>query len=187
MSRSKSKRILAPLSQEAVEGLRAGDECLISGELLVARDQAHKLLCEILQKGRRPPVNLAGAVIFYAGPTPARPGRVSGSVGPTTSGRMDKFTPALLGAGVKGMIGKGQRSDEVKKALIAHRAVYFAAIGGAAALLAGCIVSSTVVYGEKLGAEAVRLFVVRDMPVIVVNDIYGGDAYEEGMMRFRVG
>ncbi|MBN2209510.1 MAG: fumarate hydratase C-terminal domain-containing protein [Candidatus Coatesbacteria bacterium] len=178
------KRIVTPLTEDAIASLRAGDECLVSGELIGARDQAHRLLFDMVQRGEKLPFDLSGAVIYYVGPTPARPGLPIGSAGPTTSARMDPFTPALLEKGLKGMIGKGQRSEEVKRAIMEHRAVYFAAPGGLGAYLASRIVSSAVIFAEELGPEAVRRLTVRDMPVIVVNDIHGGDAYLSGRRQY---
>jgi len=179
------KRIVTPLTEDVIAGLRAGDECLISGELIGARDQAHKLLFDMVQRGEKLPFELSGAVIYYVGPTPARPGLPIGSAGPTTSARMDPFTAALLEKGLKGMIGKGQRSAEVRKALLRYRAVYFAAPGGLGAYLASRIVSSAVIFAEELGPEAIRRLTVQDMPVIVVNDIHGGDAYLSGITQYR--
>jgi len=181
---SEPKRIVTPLTEEVIAGLRAGDECLVSGELIGARDQAHRLLFDMVQKGEELPFDVSGAVIYYVGPTPARPGHVIGSAGPTTSSRMDPFTPALLEKGLKGMIGKGRRSAEVQDAIVKHRAVYFAAPGGLGAYLASRIVSATVIFGEELGPEAIRRLIVRDMPVIVVKDIYGGDAYVSGKRQY---
>ena len=179
------KRIVTPLTEDVIAGLKAGDECLISGELIGARDQAHRLLFDMVQGGEKLPFDLSGAVIYYVGPTPARPGLPIGSAGPTTSARMDPFTPALLEKGLKGMIGKGQRSAEVRKALLRHRAVYFAAPGGLGAYLASRIVSSAVIFAGELGPEAIRRLTVQDMPVIVVNDIQGGDAYISGRRQYR--
>ena len=181
---SEPKRIVTPLTEKVIADMRAGDECLISGELIGARDQAHKLLFDMVQKGEELPFDLSGAVIYYVGPTPTRPGYVIGSAGPTTSSRMDVFTPVLLERGLKGLIGKGQRSEEVRQAIVRRRAVYLAAPGGLGAYLASRIVSSTVIFGEELGPEAIRRLVVEDMPVIVVNDIYGGDAYISGKRRY---
>ena len=181
---SEPKRIVTPLTEDVIFSLRAGDECLISGEVIGARDQAHKLLFDMIQAGEELPFEVSGAVIYYVGPTPARPGLVIGSAGPTTSSRMDPFTPALLERGLKGMIGKGQRSTNVYDAMVKHRAVYFAAPGGLGAYLASRIVSADVIFGEELGPEAIRRLIVRDMPVIVVNDIHGGDAYLSGKRQY---
>ena len=179
------KRIAAPLSREVVVELRAGDECLISGEIIGARDHAHKLIYEMIQRGEELPFQISGAVICYVGPTPERPDAVIGSAGPTTSARMDPFTPALLEKGLAATIGKGKRSEEVRRAMIRHGAVYFAAPGGLGAYLASRIVSADVIFGAELGPEAVRRLVVEEMPVIVANDIYGGDVYAIGRERYR--
>lgn len=167
-----------PFEAEAVSSLHAGEMISLTGLMYGARDAAHKRMVEALQRGEALPVPLQGQVIYYVGPVPAKPGHVIGPAGPTTSGRMDPYTIPLLEQGVKGFIGKGYRSTEVKRALVAHRAVYLAAIGGAAALLALCIKSSHVVAYADLGTEAIHEFQVEDFPVIVINDIYGGDAYE---------
>ncbi len=179
------KRIVTPLSRQIVAELRAGDECLVSGEIIGARDQAHKLVYEMIQRGEELPFQVSGAVIYYVGPTPARPDAVIGSAGPTTSARMDIFTPALLEKGLAATIGKGQRSEEVCRAMMRYGAVYFAAPGGLGAYLASCIVSATVIFGAELGPEAVRKLVVEEMPVIVANDVYGGDVYSIGRERYR--
>ncbi|RLC48045.1 MAG: TRZ/ATZ family protein [Candidatus Coatesbacteria bacterium] len=181
----KPKRIVTPLSREVLAELRAGDECLISGELIGARDQAHKLLYEMIQRGEELPFQISGAVIYYVGPTPARPGAVIGSAGPTTSARMDIFTPDLLERGLAATIGKGQRSEEVRQAMMRRGAVYFAAPGGLGAYLASRIVSAEVIFAAELGPEAVRKLVVDEMPVIVANDIYGSDVYSIGRERYR--
>jgi fumarate hydratase subunit beta len=174
-----------PLSDSDVEGLRAGDRVLFSGVLYTARDAAHARLVALLDAGQPLPFPIEGQVIYYVGPTPARPGAVIGSAGPTTSGRMDIYAPALMAAGLKGMLGKGSRSEEVKAAMEKHRAVYFAATGGAGALLSQRIVKAEVVAYEELGPEAIRRLEVEDLPAIVVNDIYGGDLYREGTSRYR--
>ena len=179
------RTLTTPLTDEAVAGLRAGDQVLLTGTLLTARDAAHKRLAELLDRGEPLPVELAGQVIYYAGPSPAKPGKPVGSIGPTTSGRMDAYTPRLLDIGLKGMVGKGYRSPAVKEAMVRNRAVYFAAVGGAAALLAQRVKAARVVAYEDLGPEAIRALEVVDFPVIVVNDIYGGDIYEEGRRRFE--
>jgi len=179
-----AKRIATPLTDEAVTSLRAGDEVLLSGKVYTARDAAHKRMDALLDSGGSLPFDIEGSVIFYVGPSPAKPGRVIGSAGPTTSGRMDKYTPRLLSLGLKGMIGKGSRSAAVKDAIVRHRAVYFAALGGAGALASDCIRSVKPVAYEDLGTEALTELVVSDFPLIVVNDIYGGDAYEDGRKHF---
>jgi fumarate hydratase subunit beta len=178
-------RITIPLTDKVVERLRAGDKVEISGTIYVARDAAHKRFMEALDSGQPLPVDLRGQIIYYMGPSPAPPGKPIGSAGPTTSYRMDPYTPRLLEQGLKGMIGKGNRGPEVRQALRAHKAVYFAAVGGAAALIANSIRKADVVAYEDLGAEALRRLEVEDFPVIVVNDIYGADAYEEGKAKYR--
>jgi fumarate hydratase subunit beta len=172
--------VQAPFDNETIERLRAGDMVLISGILYGARDAAHKRLVDALARGEPLPINLEGQVIYYVGPAPAKPGHVIGPAGPTTSGRMDPYTIPLLERGVKGLIGKGYRSPEVKGALVKHRAVYLAAIGGAAAQLSQSIQASRVLAYADLGAEAIYEFSVQDFPAIVVNDIHGGDAYTSG-------
>ncbi len=179
------KHISTPLTEEVIADLRAGDQVLITGTLYVGRDAAHKRLVALLQEGKPLPFDPRGQVIYYMGPAPAKPGQVSGSAGPTTSGRMDPYTIPLLQAGLKGMIGKGNRSEAVRRALQEYRAVYFAAIGGAGALIARSIVESEVIAYPELGAEALLRLRVVDFPAIVVNDIYGGDAYEDGKRMYR--
>ncbi len=183
---SDPRRIVLPLTDEMVAELRAGDRVLINGRLLTARDAAHKKMVALLQQGGRLPVDLKNQVIYYVGPTPAPPGRVIGACGPTTSGRMDAYTPALLATGLKGMIGKGFRAPEVIEALRRHRAVYFAAVGGAGALLSRCVKAAQVVAYPELGPEAVHELIVTDFPVVVINDIYGGDLYREGRRQYAV-
>ncbi len=179
------KRIRAPLDAETIADLHAGDQVLISGTLLTARDAAHKRLVEALAAGEPLPVDLRGQVIYYVGPTPARPGLPVGSAGPTTSGRVDPYTPALLDAGVRGMIGKGYRSEAVREAIVRHGAVYFAAVGGTGAYLARRIVAAEVVAYGDLGPEAIYRLVVEDFPAIVVNDRYGADLYRMASERYR--
>jgi fumarate hydratase subunit beta len=181
-----SRNITLPLSDDILETLHAGDELLLMGAMYVGRDAAHKRMIETLQAGEPLPVDLKGQVIYFMGPTPARPGKAIGSAGPTSSYRMDAYSPRLMAEGLKGMIGKGMRSKEVKEAMKKHKAVYLGAIGGAGALFAGCIRKVEVVAYDDLGPEALRRIEVRDFPVTVVNDIYGGDIYEEGRARFRV-
>ncbi|HHY94989.1 MAG TPA: Fe-S-containing hydro-lyase [Firmicutes bacterium] len=180
------KNVTTPLSDEVVSELRAGDRVLISGYIYAARDAAHKRLFQLLQEGKELPFDLRGAVVYYVGPTPPKPGQVIGSAGPTTSGRMDSYTPALLEAGLKGMIGKGLRSQAVIEAMKKHGAVYFAAVGGAGALISQTITEAEVVAYEDLGPEAIRRLRVENFPAVVVNDRYGGDLYEEGKARYRV-
>lgn len=179
-----AKRIQVPLTDEVVTELKAGDSVLISGVVFTARDTAHKRLAQLLEQGEELPVDLKGQIIYYVGPSPARPGRVIGSAGPTTSGRMDLYTPLLLRHGVKGLIGKGLRSDAVRKALQENRALYMAATGGAGALLAKRIKAAEVVAYHELGPEAIHRFVVEDFPVTVINDSYGNDLYSSGHQRF---
>lgn len=180
------KEISTPLTDETIAGLRAGDQVLITGTIYVGRDAAHKRLVALLEEGKELPFDPRGQIIYYMGPAPAKPGRVSGSAGPTTSYRMDPYTPAMLQAGLKGMIGKGNRSAAVRRAIQEHRAVYFAAIGGAGALIAKSIVGQEVIAYPELGAEALLRLQVVQFPAIVVNDIYGGDAYEDGKKKYRV-
>jgi fumarate hydratase subunit beta len=179
-----ARRITAPLDQATVDDLRAGDRVLISGTLLTARDAAHKRLAEALAAGEPLPVDLRGQVVYYVGPAPARPGAVIGSAGPTTSGRVDPYTPALLAAGMRGMIGKGYRSREVRDAICAHGAVYFGALGGTGALLARRITGAEVVAYEDLGPEAIYRLRVVDFPAIVIDDRYGGDVYEAAVAQY---
>lgn len=182
---SEAKRIRAPFDDATIQLLRAGDRVLITGTMLVARDAAHKRLVELLKAGQPLPVDVKGQVIYYAGPSPAKPGHVSGSVGPTTAGRMDAYTPALLEQGLKGMIGKGARSPAVKEAMMRHGAIYLASVGGAGALLARRIKASQVLAYPELGPEAIRLIAVEDFPAVVINDIYGGDLYQQGVEQYR--
>lgn len=173
------KYIHAPLDAKTINDLRAGDFVYITGTIYTARDAAHKRMSETLEKGGSLPIELENNIIYYLGPSPAREGRPIGSAGPTTSGRMDKYTPALLDLGLKGMIGKGRRSAEVKEAAVRNSCVYFAAIGGAGALLSKAITASEVIAYEDLGTEAVRKLEVVDFPVIVVMDAFGNDLYEK--------
>ncbi|MHB1414683.1 MAG: Fe-S-containing hydro-lyase [Chloroflexota bacterium] len=177
-------RVDAPLSEEAAASLRAGDPVRIYGTIYVARDAAHRRLVEALGRGERLPFDPVGAVIYYMGPSPAKPGQVIGSAGPTTSYRMDPYTPTLLQQGVKGLIGKGSRSQAVKDALREHRAVYMAAVGGAAALIAKSIKEAEVIAYPDLGAEAVLKLRVDDFPAIVVNDSAGGDLYQQAREKW---
>lgn len=180
-----SRVLHTPLSEEVIGGLRAGDRVYLTGTIYTARDAAHKRLVDLIDQGQPLPLDLRGQVIYYVGPTPPKPGQVIGSAGPTTSGRMDSYTPKLTALGLKAMIGKGPRSEEVKEALRRDKAVYFAATGGAGALLSTRIVAARVVAYEDLGPEAIYELEVRDFPVVVVNDIYGGDLYVEGPMKYR--
>jgi fumarate hydratase subunit beta len=174
-----------PLTDEDVSGLRSGDSVLITGVLYTARDAAHARLTGLLREGKPLPFPLEGQIIYYVGPTPPKPGSVIGSAGPTTSGRMDAYAPELMAAGLRGMIGKGSRSKEVKEAMVLHGAVYLAATGGAGALLSQRIRKAEVVAYEDLGPEAIRRLEVEDFPVVVVNDVHGGDLYEAGVRQYR--
>lgn len=178
------KRLFTPLTNQVIEELRAGDKVLLNGYIYTARDAAHKRMVEAISRGEMPPFDMKGQVIYYVGPTPPKPGQVIGSAGPTTAIRMDKYVEPLLKLGLKGMIGKGYRSPQVKELLKEYKAVYFAAVGGVAVLLAKSIKSSEVIAYEDLGTEAIRRLYVEDFPVIVANDIYGGDVFEEGRKKF---
>jgi fumarate hydratase subunit beta len=178
------KEITTPLSDADVESLKAGDRVRISGVIYTARDAAHARLFPLLENGDALPIDVAGTIIYYTGPTPPRPGDAIGSVGPTTASRMDKFTPALLALGLKGTIGKGYRGAAVKEALARHRAVYFGAIGGAGAVLSRHVKSLQIIAYEDLGTEAIRRLEVEGFPAIVVNDCHGGDLYEDGVRQF---
>jgi len=178
--------IESPIDSSTIETLRAGDQVFIDGVLYVARDAAHKRIVEALDRGEEPPFEIAGQTIYYMGPSPAKPGEVIGAAGPTTSGRMDAYAPRLMEAGLKAMIGKGARNRAVKDAVRTHRAVYFAAIGGAGALIAKSIKKAEVVAYEELGAEALRRIEVLNFPATVINDIHGGDLYEEGKQRYKI-
>ena len=178
------KKIQAPLTKETVEDLKAGDRVLISGTLITGRDAAHQRLFELMKKGEKLPVEVEGQVIYYVGPTPARPGEVIGSAGPTTSGRMDAYAPDMMKIGLKGMIGKGARDEKVKKAMVEYKAVYFGTIGGAGAIISGKIKKSEIIAYEDLGPEAIRKLTVEDFPAVVINDAYGGDLYKTGKEKF---
>lgn len=178
------KRITTPLTEEKVKELRAGDSVLISGIIYTARDAAHKRLVELLDKGEKLPVDVENSIIYYVGPTPAKPGQPIGSAGPTTSYRMDSYAPRLLEIGLKGMIGKGLRSKEVVESMKKNKAVYFAAIGGAAALMGKSIKSAEIVAYEDLGSEAIRRLEVEDLPVVVVIDSEGNNLYEMGQREY---
>jgi len=179
-----AKKITTPLTDEVVRDLRAGDAVEITGVVYQARDAAHKRLVALIEAGEDLPFELAGAVVYYMGPSPAKPGNVIGSAGPTTSGRMDAYAPLLMRHGLKGMIGKGLRTAEVKQAMQDEGAVYLAATGGAGALLAKRIVGNEVIAYPELGAEAIARLEVVDFPAIVVNDCHGGDLYEEGRAEY---
>jgi len=177
-------KITAPLNKEVAKTLKAGDSCLISGVIYTARDAAHKRLCELAAQGKELPFEIKDAVIYYVGPTPAKPGQAIGSAGPTTSYRMDAYSPTLIGLGETGMIGKGKRSPEVIDAMKKNTAVYFGAIGGCGALLSSCIKKAEVVCYEDLGAEAVRRLEVVDFPVVVIIDAEGNNLYETGRKAY---
>ncbi len=178
------KYIIAPITEEVTANLKSGDFVYLSGTVYSARDAAHKRLAEVIEKGEDLPFDLKDSVVYYMGPSPAREGRPIGSAGPTTASRMDKYAPALLDLGQKAMIGKGKRSQEVIDAMIRNHAVYFAAIGGAGALLSKCITKSEVVCYEDLGAEAVRRLEVENFPVIVVIDSKGNNLYETSAKEY---
>ncbi len=187
MSHNKVIELVTPLSFSDVEALRAGDRVSISGKIYTARDAAHKRLVELIKNSRYLPLSLEGQVIYYVGPSPAPPGRVIGSAGPTTSYRMDPYTPELLKLGLRAMIGKGKRSKEVIEAMAKYGAVYMAAIGGAGALMANAIKQVRIVAYDDLGPEAIRELVVENLPVIVVNDVLGNDLYAQGQKRYQIG
>jgi fumarate hydratase subunit beta len=175
---SEIKTLQGPLTEANVRSLKAGDEVLISGVVYTARDMAHKRLCEAIEAGQKPPFELAGAIIYFVGPTPAPPGRVIGAAGPTTSSRMDPFSPILIAKGVKAMMGKGYRGDAVREALKKHAAVHLSTIGGAGALLSQHIVAAEIIAYEELGTEAIRKLEVVDFPAIVAYDCYGNSVYK---------
>lgn len=177
-------RLTTPLLVEETSVLRAGQSCLISGIIYTARDAAHKRLVEMMTKGEELPIDLKGQLIYYVGPCPAPPGRVIGSAGPTTSTRMDIYTPAVLAAGVRGVIGKGDRSKEVVQALVEHKAVYLGAIGGAGALIARHVLEAEVVAFPELGPEAIHRLLVKDMPAVVIIDSLGQNFYTLGRAKF---
>lgn len=180
-----AKKVKLPLTDETMKDLRAGDDVLLTGVIYVARDAAHKRLVETLDQKKPLPFDIKGQTVYYMGPSPARPGQPIGSAGPTTSGRMDAYSPRLIAEGLKGMIGKGMRSQAVKDAIKKYKAIYFAAIGGAGAIISKSITKAEVIAYEELGAEAIRRLEVKDFPVTVVNDIYGGDLYEQGKAKYQ--
>ena len=183
---AQAKKITLPLTDEIVKDLKAGDNLLLSGVMYVGRDTAHKRMVEALDQGKPLPFDIKGATMYYMGPSPARPARIIGSAGPTTSGRMDAYSPRLIAEGLKGMVGKGPRSKAVKDAMVKDKAVYLGAIGGAGAIISRSIKKAEVVAYEELGAEALRRLEVEDFPVTVINDIYGGDLYQEGKAKYQV-
>lgn len=180
------KIVNLPLSDKDISELKAGDSVLLNGIIYVARDTAHKRIVEAMDKGQKLPFEIKGQTIYYMGPAPAKPGYAIGSAGPTTSSRMDGYTPRLLEAGLKGMIGKGQRMQPVLDAIRKYKAVYFAAIGGAGALISKSIKKAEVIAYEDLGAEAMRKIEVENFPVTVINDIYGSDLYQQGTAKYRI-
>ena len=177
-------KLTTPLTEETTKNLKAGDSVLLSGVLYTGRDAAHKRLIDLLDQGKELPINVKDEVIYYVGPSPAKPGMVIGSAGPTTSYRMDPYAPRLLDLGLKGMIGKGARNQEVIDAIVRNKAVYFGAIGGAAALIGKSIVSSKIIAYEDLGAEAIRKIEVKDMPLVVIIDSEGTNLYETGKKEY---
>ena len=181
------KHIQAPLTPETVKDLHAGDYVYITGTIYTARDAAHKRMYEALERGETLPLEMGGSIIYYMGPSPAREGRAIGSAGPTTASRMDKYAPGLLDMGLLGMIGKGKRSDAVKEAIVRNGAVYFAAVGGAGALLSKSITRSEVIAYDDLGTEAIRKLEVENFPVIVVIDSEGNNLYETALEKYRIG
>lgn len=180
-----NRQITAPLTPKEAKSLRAGDYVYITGTIYTARDAAHKRMYEALEKGEMLPVDVKNNIIYYMGPSPAREGRPIGSAGPTTSSRMDKYAPALLDLGLAGMIGKGKRSDAVREAIVKNGAVYFAAVGGAGALLSRSITKSEVIAYDDLGTEAIRRLEVQDFPVIVVIDSEGNNLYETAVQEYQ--
>jgi fumarate hydratase subunit beta len=180
------RKIHTPLTDEVIDTLHAGDMVLLSGEVYTARDVAHRRMYEALVKGEKLPMDLQGAVIFYAAPTPTPKGKVIGSIGPTTSYRMDAFTPKLIENGLKGMVGKGNRAPEVVEAIKKYKAVYFGAIGGIAALTAKCVKKVELIAYEDLGPEAIRKLTITELPVIVINDTAGHDLYSEEKNKWRI-
>ncbi len=185
MAETRVHRITTPLTDEVVAQIRAGDQVLISGKVYTARDAAHKRMVDQLERGEELPFDVRGQVIYYVGPTPPKPGQVIGSAGPTTAYRMDKYTPAMLAQGVKAVIGKGYRNQEVKDALVQYKGLYLVSTGGAGALLARTIAAAKVVAYEDLLAEAIRELEVQDFPTICIHDIHGGDQYSEGQKVWR--
>lgn len=181
---NKRIEITTPFTDDIIKSLKAGDMVYISGVVYTARDAAHKKMCELLDRGETMPFDFNGAAIYYAGPCPPKPGKPIGSVGPTTSGRMDLYTPKLIKQGLKVMIGKGLRSKEVVDSIVKHNGIYFAAIGGAAALMGKCVEKAEIIAYEELGTEAVRRIIVNKLPVIVAIDSHGNNMYEEGRKEY---
>ena len=179
------RRIQSPLTNSVVESLKSGEKVFLSGYVYTARDAAHKRFIETLDQGKPLPFDMTGQIIYYCGPSPAPPGKIIGACGPTTSSRMDAYAPRLLSLGLKGMIGKGKRSEVVRDAIKEFKAVYFGATGGAGALLSKTVVSFEPIAYEDLGPEAVVRLGVKDMPLFVINDVYGNDLYDTGLMSYK--
>lgn len=177
-------KLNTPLNSEQISNLKSGDSILLSGIIYSARDAAHKRLINLLDEGKELPLNIENEIIYYVGPSPAKPGKVIGSAGPTTSYRMDAYAPRLMDLGLKGMIGKGARNQEVIDSIVKNKCVYFGAIGGAAALIAKSIVKSEIIAYEDLGAEAIRKMEVKDMPLVVIIDSQGNNLYELGQKEY---
>lgn len=177
-------KITTPLTRDTVKTLKSGDSCLITGAIYTARDAAHKRLCELINKGEPLPLDIKDSIIYFVGPTPAKPGEIIGSAGPTTSYRMDAYSPDLIKLGLTGMIGKGKRNDQVIDAMKTHGAVYFGAIGGCGALLSKCIKKCEIIAYDDLGAEAIRKLYVEDFPVVVIIDNDGNNLYETGKENY---
>tara|TARA_B100000315_G_scaffold154892_1_gene143422 strand:- start:7959 stop:8513 length:555 start_codon:yes stop_codon:yes gene_type:complete len=178
-------KITTPLSDEVVDSLKSGDQVSINGILYTARDAAHKRLIDLLDRGDELPFDIKGQMIYYVGPTPAKPGAIIGSAGPTTSYRMDTYAPRLMEIGMKGMIGKGNRAQSVIDAMVKYKSIYFAAIGGAGALVARSIKKVEIIAYDDLGPEAIRKMEVEDFQAVVVNDTHGNDVYKEGMNKYK--
>lgn len=184
---SEERKITLPLTEELAETLHAGDKVLLTGIIYTSRDAGHKRFCETLERGEKLPFDPTDATIYYVGPTPAKPGQVIGSAGPTTSGRMDAYAPTMMSVGARGMIGKGARLPEVVEAMKKYKGVYLGAIGGAGALLAKCIKKCELIAYEDLGAEALRKLYVEDMPLVVIIDSEGNNLYEQGRKNYLAG
>lgn len=179
-------KLTTPLKDSDIEKLKIGDKVLLNGVVYTGRDACHKRLAELLDKGKELPIDIKGQIIYYVGPAPAKPGKVIGSCGPTTSYRMDPYAPSLIAKGLKAMIGKGPRSLEVIKALKSYKAVYFVAVGGAGALIAQCVKKQDIIAYQDLGPEAIHRLEVDNFPVIVANDCYGKDLFKEGVDKYRL-
>lgn len=180
------KNITAPLTDEKINSLKSGDEVLLSGTVYTGRDAAHKRMIALIEKGEPLPFDIRGQIIYYVGPCPAPEGKIIGSAGPTTSGRMDAYAPHLISLGLKGMIGKGLRDDNVVEAIKKHGAIYFGAIGGAGALISSCIKKQEIIAFEDLGTEAIRKLEVKNLPCVVIIDATGNDMYKEGRRKYEI-